>query len=83
MQLHEDDIPGEQSPTQRFEFRKSLALGAVAVVGGIVLLVIGLVEHRNVTVPAFAVIAGVLILGFDVVNARSRRDRLEGRRPRR
>ena len=63
MQLREDDILGEQSPTQRFEFRKSLALGAVAVVGGIVLLVIGLVEHRNVTVPAFAIVTGVLILG--------------------
>jgi drug/metabolite transporter (DMT)-like permease len=73
MQLHDDDIPGDQTPVQRFEFGKSLVIGVVVVVLGGILTVVGITQHQNPMLPAFACIAGVLILGFDLSTRRSRR----------
>jgi Flp pilus assembly protein TadB len=75
MQLHNDDVPGDQTPVQRFEFGKSLVIGVVVVVLGGVLTVVGIVQHQNPTVPVFAFVAGVLILGFDLRTRRARRRR--------
>lgn len=74
MQLH-DDVSGDQTPVHRFDFGKSLVIGVVAVVLGGVLTVVGIVQHQNPTVPAFAFVAGVLILGFDLGTRRARRRR--------
>jgi hypothetical protein len=78
MQLHDDDVPGDQTPVQRFEFGKSLVIGVVVVVLGGALTVVGIAQHQNPTVPAFACIAGVLIIGFDLSTRRARR-RQQGR----
>jgi hypothetical protein len=73
LQLHDNDIPGEPTPTQRFEFRKSVVLGILAVVFGAVLLVIGLIDQRNIVIPATAIVGGLLLLVFDYRSARARR----------
>lgn len=78
MKLHNDDIPGEQTPMGRAIFTRSIITGSVAVVLGLVLLVVGLVHHNNVTVPVLAVVGGALLLCYDFTSARRRKRDLEG-----
>jgi hypothetical protein len=73
LQLHDNDIPGEPTSTRRFEFRKSVVLGIVAVVFGAVLLVIGLIGQRDIVVPVTAIVGGLLLLVFDYRSARAQR----------
>ncbi|WP_144761902.1 hypothetical protein [Curtobacterium sp. 9128] len=75
MNLHDNDIPGEQTPVQRFEFGKSVVLGIAVIVLGGILAVVGIVGHHNPIVPIVAVVAGVLIVVFDLSTRRSRRER--------
>lgn len=75
MNLHDNDIPGEQTPVQRSEFGKSLVLGIAVIVLGGILTVVGIVGHHNPIVPIVALVAGVLIVVFDLSTRRSRRRR--------
>lgn len=78
VELHDDDIPGQQTPMQHAVFTRSLITGSVAVVFGLVLIIVGLVHRDNVVVPVLAVIGGALVLGYDFTSARRRKRDLEG-----
>lgn len=78
VELHNDDIRGEQTPMRRAIFTRSLITGSVAVVLGLVLIIVGVVHRDNVVVPVLAVIGGALVLGYDFTSARRRKRDLEG-----
>lgn len=76
MQLHDDDVPDEGSPGQRFERGRSLVLGLIAIIGGGILAVAGIVSHQNPTVPIAAAAVGVVVVVVDLATRRSRRRKL-------
>ncbi|MEK6312481.1 MAG: hypothetical protein V4755_17440 [Curtobacterium sp.] len=73
MQLHDDDIPGDPTPVQRFDFRKSVIGGIVVVAAGVIVLIVGIAGHRDFGVPIVAIIGGMVILASDAACVRSRR----------
>ncbi|MDB6425873.1 hypothetical protein [Curtobacterium sp. 20TX0008] len=78
MELHNDDVPGEQTPARRALFTRSLITGSIAVILGLVLAIVGLAHDDNVVVPMLAVMGGALVLGYDFTSARRRKRDVEG-----
>lgn len=71
----EPGVEDDRSPGQRYEFRKSLVLGVVALVGGVALLILGLTTGKDIVLPVVAVVGGIAVLTFDAVTAQRRRNR--------